>query len=142
MAQKDVLRLLERNHTLMHKLKDKMHLSFKGHSHQRYHILLALGKKGKMRLKDIAAYMGMSSPALCVLFSRMEKEGLVTREIDQNDRRNTYYAISKKGHKAVDEIIEHAREAISKVFAPLNDDETKKVSEALETVNTILERYI
>ena len=116
MDSRKLTELFEKNHAIMHKIAEKMDLSFGKFSPQRARVLEALSTKEKIRLKDIASKIGMSSSSLCVIFSHMEKDGLVVREIDQNDRRNTFYSLSQQGQELHNEITEYLRVSAMKLF--------------------------
>ncbi|MDR1912113.1 MAG: MarR family transcriptional regulator [Helicobacteraceae bacterium] len=142
MNKRKVVELFEKNHNIMHKLAEKMSLSFGKHPRQIFPILEKLSEKGKMRLKDIAADLEMSSSSLCVLFSQMEKKGLIVREIDQSDRRNTFYSVSQKGEEVRNEMMEQLRVCIMKLFEPLSANELQEVCDAIDVVNRILEKHL
>jgi DNA-binding MarR family transcriptional regulator len=101
-----------------------------------------LKETGKARLKDIAAKTGNSTQNLCMLYSGMEKEGLIARETDTFDRRNTYYCITKKGEKVLNDSKSKARGVIKDVFSGLSDKEVRELKDNLEKVNNILEKVL
>ncbi|MDR2033192.1 MAG: MarR family winged helix-turn-helix transcriptional regulator [Helicobacteraceae bacterium] len=142
MNKRKVTELFERNRNVMHKLAEKMNLSFGQHPRRIFSILERLSEKGKMRLKDIAADLEMSSSSLCVLFSQMEKKGLIVREIDQSDRRNTFYSVSQGGEEVRNEMMEQLRVRIMKLFEPLSAGELQEVCDAMGVVNRILEKHL
>jgi DNA-binding MarR family transcriptional regulator len=101
-----------------------------------------LDENGKTRLKDIAAQMEMSASSLCVMFNEMEKEGVILREIDKNDRRNTYYSISEEGKAVVKSTTEYIRAAVLQILEPLSESELKEIADALIVINQIIERHL
>jgi DNA-binding MarR family transcriptional regulator len=137
-----VVELFENNHAIMHKLADNIGLSFDKRAIKLFPVLERLEKTDKTRLKDLSAQLGLSSSMLCVTLGQMEKEGLVAREIDIKDRRNTYYSITQAGRVVAKEIMDRLREYIKRLFEPLGEEELKKVCEAIVVVNNALERYL
>ncbi|MDR0407362.1 MAG: MarR family transcriptional regulator [Campylobacteraceae bacterium] len=143
MDRKIVAELMMKNHNMMHKLAEKMNVMYeKKYSRHKIFALIWLSKLGKKRLKDIAEHIGMSSSSLCVAFSELEKEGLVLREIDKSDRRNTYYFLSKEGKVVIANILEEIKAIILRILEPLKEDEIKEIAEALSVINEILEKYL
>jgi DNA-binding MarR family transcriptional regulator len=127
----------------MHELTNKLVVEYyEKYSHHQVMAMLWLKTNGKNRLKDIAAQTKMSASSLCVMFNELEKDALILREIDKNDRRNTYYSLSEKGEIAADETMRQFREAMLKIFEPLNEDEIKKVADSFNTISEILEKHI
>ncbi|HLR83889.1 MAG TPA: MarR family transcriptional regulator [Nocardioidaceae bacterium] len=53
--------------------------------------------RGAMRMADLAASVHLSQSALSRLVGRLEKEGLVTRDVCSNDRRSVWTAITEAG---------------------------------------------
>lgn len=54
---------------------------------------------GKMRMADLADHVHLSQSALSRLVGRLEKEGLVTRDLCMDDRRSVWTAITAEGRK-------------------------------------------
>lgn len=52
---------------------------------------------GKMRMADLADHVHLSQSALSRLVGRLEKEGLVTRDMCANDRRSVWTVITQAG---------------------------------------------
>jgi DNA-binding MarR family transcriptional regulator len=72
----------------------------------------------------------------------MEKENLILREIDKNDRRNRYYFLSETGERAANEAIEQFKKNMLKIFEPLSEDEMECITKSFDVINQILEKYI
>jgi DNA-binding MarR family transcriptional regulator len=143
MDRKSIIESLERAHKVMHELTGKLTVEYyEKYSHHQIIAILWLARNGKNRLKDIAAQTKMSASSLCVMFNELEKDGLILREIDKNDRRNTYYSLSEVGKTIADEIMKQFREAVLKILEPLNEDEIEKAADSFNTISEILEKYI
>ncbi len=109
---------------------------------QKIFMLDDLREVGKARLKDIALQTGHSTQNLCSLYSGLEKEGLIGREVDLNDRRNTYYFITKKGEKILNENQRKARNVIKDIFLKLSSDDLDELKKCLEKTNSIIEKVL
>ncbi len=108
-------------------------------SRQKLSTLISLRLAGKSKLKDIAEDTGSSPQSLCIMFNNLEKEGLIKREIDSNDRRNTYYSVSEKGDKMLKIVMVSVKKAILKVLDGMNDKDVEEFGKALKTINKIVE---
>ena len=109
---------------------------------QKIFMLDDLREVGKARLKDFALQTGHSTQNLCSLYSGLEKEGLIGREVDLNDRRNTYYFITKRGEKILNENQRKARNVIKDIFLKLSSDDLDELKKCLETTNSIIEKVL
>ncbi len=109
---------------------------------QKIFLLDDLEEIGKAKLKDIAQRTGHSPQNLCMLYNNFEKEGLVHREVDRSNRRNTYYFLTDKGKKMVEEHKKSARKAMKDFFSLLSDDELEEFKNSLEKTNKLMEKVL
>lgn len=70
-------------------------------------ILGALSKLGPSSQKDIANELHVSAPSIANSVKRMEKKGLLTCEVKEDDRRLHVLSITKKGEEAKQYCFEH-----------------------------------
>ncbi|MDR2789406.1 MAG: MarR family winged helix-turn-helix transcriptional regulator [Campylobacteraceae bacterium] len=136
---------LEQANVIIHQITGKIIAKYDKQYSRQYPIhhiqaLIWLKNKGKRRLKDIAVQTGISSSSLCVMFNDMEKNDLVLREIDKNDRRNTYYSLSENGMVQIDRIMRQFKEVTMEALKPLNEDEISDMVKSLNAANQILEK--
>ena len=101
-----------------------------------------LKEAGKAKLKDIAAKTGYSPQILCILYNGLEKDGLIAREVDSTDRRNTYYFLTDKGLQTLEKNKSKARDAIKELFGRLSDNDLTELKKSLEKVNNIIEKVM
>lgn len=101
-----------------------------------------LGEIGKAKLKEISAKTGQSAQNLCILYNGFEKEGLVAREVDPSDRRNTYYSLTKKGEKVLHKSKGKAKRATEIIFSKLSSEDLANLKSSLNKVNNIVEKAI
>ncbi|MDR1614826.1 MAG: MarR family winged helix-turn-helix transcriptional regulator [Campylobacteraceae bacterium] len=143
MDRTKVVEAFEKTHNIMHKLAGKLTLEcYKKYSPHQMMAILWLDKNGKNRLKDIADQTKMSTSSLCVMFNTLDKNALIIREIDKNDRRNTYYSLSDEGKATAAQIMEQIREAMLKIFKPLDDNELEKIADSFGVINEILKKCL
>jgi len=109
---------------------------------QRMAMLQKLRYLGKTKLKDLAAQTGFSVQNLCMMYGAFEKDGLVAREIDSNDKRNTYYFITKKGLRVIEKNLKLMGDEIGKVFADLPEKDLHDLKNSLKIANDIIEKAL
>lgn len=142
MSRKEFVSLLENNIWTLDRLADKLRLDRSeatGYPRQLLSILVRLHNGGRAKLKDIARREHVSTPNLCAAFRKLEHDGLVVRTTDDEDRRNTWYCVSPRGAELSIRAMELFRDGAEKIFANISKDDEKRLTEALRTLNSVLE---
>jgi DNA-binding MarR family transcriptional regulator len=142
MSRKEFVTLLENNIWTLDRLADKLRLDraeATGYPRQLLSILVRLHNGGRAKLKDIARREHISTPNLCAAFRKLEHDGLVVRTTDDEDRRNTWYCVSPRGAELSIRAMELFRDGAEKIFANISKDDEKRLTEALRTLNSVLE---
>lgn len=142
MSRKEFVTLLENNIWTLDRLADKLRLDraeATGYPRQLLSILVRLHNGGRAKLKDIARREHVSTPNLCAAFRKLEHDGLVVRTTDDEDRRNTWYCVSSRGAELSIRAMELFRDGAEKIFANISKDDEKRLTEALRTLNSVLE---
>lgn len=142
MSRKEFVTLLENNIWTLDRLADKLRLDraeATGYPRQLLSILVRLHNGGRAKLKDIARREHVSTPNLCAAFRKLEHDGLVIRTTDDEDRRNTWYCVSPRGAELSIRAMELFRDGAEKIFANISKDDEKRLTEALRTLNSVLE---
>ena len=143
MSRKDFVRFMESNIWMLDKYADRLriddaHLS--GFPRQQLSILVRLYKGGRAMLKDIARRELVSAPNLCAAFRKLESDGLVSRTVDENDRRNTWYSVTERGAQVASESMDRFRSSIEQMFSGLSKEDEAELTVALKTMNKILSK--
>ncbi|MGI5192299.1 MarR family winged helix-turn-helix transcriptional regulator [Streptomyces sp. CA-288835] len=80
-------------------------------------ILVAAPHPGeKCRVQDIADRVHLSQSALSRLIGRLEREGLVTRSLCQEDRRGVFVTLTQKGRDLHTEVRPLQRAALARML--------------------------
>lgn len=143
MARKEFVRLMESNIWLLDKYADRLRIDqgqLSGLPRQQMSILVRLHQGGCALLKDIARRECVSAPNLCAVFRKLEADGLVLRTVDENDRRNTWYAVTPRGADLANGALEIFRSSVEKMFANISKDDETELTNALKTMNKILSK--
>ena len=141
MARKEFVRLIEENMTIMDRLMDRMkskmikNMEF---TRSQMSVLVRLHLGGRALLKDIAYREFTTTPNLCATFKNLESKGLVLREVDEHDRRNTWYSVTPAGANIAKKMIADFESTIGEVFAGLSREDEEKLTDAMTTINKVL----
>ncbi len=134
--------MTDRNHTglsqviieLYDKISSWEHAVVKksGLSPAQMHTLEIVGHHERLRMKDLAEKMGITTGTLTVMVDRLEKGGLVTRQPHPTDRRSYVIALTEKG-------LEHFQEhhqlhclLTEELTASFSEDEVASLKHYLE----------
>ncbi len=141
MARKEFIRLFESNILIFDKLADKLRkdpAQICGHPRQQISVLVRLHLKGRAMLKDIARSEFVTTPNLCATFRKLERDGLVVRAVDEEDRRNTWYSCTEAGDELARVALEAFRSAIEKLFDNLSREDEEVLTQSLKNINKVL----
>ena len=141
MARKEFIRLFESNILIFDKLADKLKKDPSqvcGHPRQQISVLVRLYLKGRAKLKDIARSEFATAPNLCATFRKLEKDGLVARAVDEQDRRNTWYCCTVDGEELARKALDTFRLAIEKLFENLSREDEEILTLSMKNINKVL----
>ncbi|MBI3841758.1 MAG: MarR family transcriptional regulator [Thaumarchaeota archaeon] len=77
-----------------------------GLSSGQWKVIGALALRNGLSQKDLAEMVFVEGPTLVPILDRMEKDGLVQRRVDKQDRRNNLVFLTKKSELLIDSIID------------------------------------
>jgi Transcriptional regulators len=98
----------------------------------------AMGDNKGLRVSDIASSLGVSAPAITQLLGELEKQGLIRREMDTEDRRAVRVFITESGIAMMNPAFEKLRQ----LFDGLIDHLGKENTRTLLTLLAETERYL
>lgn len=143
MEKKEYIALIEENGMIVERMLSRIHQypsQSVGYSRQQLMVLVDLMTVGRSKLKEIAHRQGMPTPNLCIMFRKLESDGLVVRTIDDKDRRNTWYALTPHGKKITNQFKEGVFNTITEFCKCLSAADEKKLTECLYNINKILKQ--
>jgi DNA-binding MarR family transcriptional regulator len=143
MPRKEFVRLMEDNIWTLDKMADKLRIEraeTTGYPRQLMSILVRLYSGGRAKLKDIARREQVSAPNLCAAFRKLERDGLVIRSIDEDDRRNTWYCVSPSGAELAKRAMNVFRVGMEKMFSGLDSADEERLTAALRTISEVLKK--
>ena len=94
-------------------------------------ILCVLKKHDGCTQQEICKYTQLKAPTISLTLQKMESDGFIRRDVDQNDKRNIRIYITDKVRGIQKEIDRMLKETDSEFFAGLNEEEVKQGKELL-----------
>jgi len=102
------------------------------------HTLEILGQQPPLRMKELAAKMGVTTGTLTVGIDRLEKQGLVTRIPHESDRRSILVALTEAGRELYLEHHAHHLHLTREIEAALTPEETEQLASILTKLTRAL----
>lgn len=136
----ELFRLFRRVVKNMARLHHHGHGHGPGHGrHAQRHILSILRERGSLNQRDLMEMLNVRSASLSEILGKLERHGLISRERDEQDRRNFIITATEEGDKAFGEHESERREQAEQVFAALDADERASLARLLEKLAQSLE---
>ena len=96
-------------------------------------VLSILKIKPEISQKELSYLLDMSKQSLAELLSKLERNGFITREASEEDRRSVNIKLTGEGAKVAGHM-DDSRPELEKLFDCLNDDEVAIFSEYLRRI--------
>ncbi len=103
-----------------------------------YFVLDHLLKAGECKMKDIAAFLNVSTAAATGIVERIVKYGYIQRVFDPADRRIIRIKLTAKGAEVVKEINLNKKKRVMEVFGKLAEAQRQQYLTILTRINDIL----
>lgn len=97
-----------------------------------------------LTLNELSEKMGLSKSSASAVVARMEKQGIVVREIPQDNRRTVRLSLSQTFIAEQKELLDLKDHVISDLFKfdTLNDGRAARIIDSLKILNCLLETFI
>lgn len=119
-------------------LKDKGITSYNGEQSK---ILYELWKKDNQSSKEISYKTGLALNTLTSMLERIEKQNLIIKNIDTQDKRKTIISLTETGKKLKKEFYEIVDEVAKNIFEGFSEKEIIIFEDYLEKVMLNAEKY-
>jgi len=93
--------------------------------------LAAIETAGSMRIGDLAEHEHVSPPTATRLVASLEDAGLISREVNNEDRRSARVALAEPGRRALAELRRKRTEALAARLAGWSAGDLEVLTEAL-----------
>lgn len=99
--------------------------------------LVAVESGGPMRIGDLAEHEHVSAPTATRLVASLEAEGLLRREVDDEDRRAAVVSLAEPGRQALAELRRRRTEALAARLAALSPADLDRLMDALPVLDSL-----
>ena len=86
-------------------------------------VLEALYNKGDLRIGELIEKILTTSGNITVVIKNLEKDGLIKKNPDPEDKRSTIISITDKGKEVIESILPNHIHNIERIFSVLTDEE-------------------
>ena len=146
---KDIKKLIKENEldlsTLVvftraeHKIHKKEYQTIKesGLTPAQFGVLEALYNKGDVKIYELIEKILTTSGNITVVIKNLEKDGLIKKNADPEDKRSCIISLTQKGKDFIEEILPKHIKNISNIFQILNDEEKVMLKSILKKFKNI-----
>ena len=113
-----------------------------GIQHGQGHVLGMLMKHNDVAQKELAQWLNIRPASLTDLLEKLERDQLIVRSRDQNDRRVVRVSITEKGQQIVRQNIQVRREIEATMFGSLSGSEIQTMTAILQKMSQSLQQQI
>jgi DNA-binding MarR family transcriptional regulator len=103
-----------------------------------YHFLRVLWEKDEITQRELANAVGMKESTTFTALAGMEKQGLLTRKRDSDDRRKMTVKLTDKGRRLESKLIPIAKAVNDRPLAGLDSEQLSDLKAKLETLRNNL----
>lgn len=143
MTHKENTSLMAENMRIMGRLSSRLQPLLEdntNYSRQQMSVLVRLYLAGRIKLKDFANREVISTANLCAVFRKLEQDKLVVRYVDQDDRRDTWYDVTKSGKALAEKLIDKFMQGLESLCRVLPKQDEDKLANTVKTINEILKK--
>jgi len=119
--------------------KERLHRVFGG-AHSEIIVLIFIEQKEKVVPKDISEAMGVSSARIAIVLNDFADKGLITREIDDDDRRRIIVKLTPEGKKFATEQKQIFADKMTEFLSLLGEHDAKEYVRIMSRVKEIRQR--
>lgn len=109
----------------------------------RFDLLAQLnGSENGLRMGELSARLMVSNGNITAISNQLQKEGLIYKHTDDNDRRSTYLSLTEEGAELFSKMNESYIEWIDQLFDKLKEPKSKRSYKALSEVKLALKSAV
>jgi DNA-binding MarR family transcriptional regulator len=101
-------------------------------------VLFEIKERPHCKAGDIMTLLRMDRGYLSRLINKLEKQGWVSRESSQTDRRVRTLSLTRAGRKLMEELERRSRRQVESMLAPLTVEEENELLQAMERIKALL----
>ena len=126
--------------------KIKMLINYGNVSKAEFAVLITLKRRQEMTRNENGVYVSqlarelkISSPAVSRMLGNLESKGLIGRNVDKENRRNTYVYLTAQGEEEIAETERLLDEAVTKVVRQMGKEDVEQLLNLWEKMVCIME---
>lgn len=104
--------------------------------------LLVLREFGELTMGELCGKMFLACSTATDLIDRMERNDLIERVRDTNDRRVIRLKVLPKGAKVIDQVLEARRDYLATILAEIDATNKDRLIHSLEQLNYLMTREV
>ncbi len=101
-----------------------------------------ISRDDRLTMGEFCRMAGVKMPMMTEVVDKFVAEGILERGRDESDRRIVRVGLTKKGKKAMGEIVKKRANEMAELFGCLDDKEREQLSAALETLRVIMGKIV
>jgi DNA-binding MarR family transcriptional regulator len=121
-------------HTIVKGIREKQ-LSTSKYSLAQNHVIVVIGKEGDIGIKQLAQCLKVTSGAATQHVDALEKAGILSRQLNSDDRREVIVGLTDKGKKTFLKINQDKARILRELFNGLSDTELQILVSLFEKVS-------
>ncbi|HEX3030336.1 MAG TPA: MarR family transcriptional regulator [Clostridia bacterium] len=127
-----------------HLIKQNMNRGFEdvGLTPPQFMVITALTKTGRMKVSELSRAVGLSNSTVSDILDRLEKQGVISRERSEEDKRVVYVKVTPKFECMHQGIHQRTREYFEDILDRGTPEEVNTVIEGLKTFKKLLQKRI
>jgi MarR family 2-MHQ and catechol resistance regulon transcriptional repressor len=110
-----------------------------GLTQPQFAVLECLGHLGPMMIGELSRKMLVSGGNMTCVVDNLERDGLVERQHDANDRRSVIVALTDKGRALLEELFPQHAAFIANAVSALTPEEQSQLAQLLKKLGTSLQ---
>lgn len=104
-------------------------------------VLYLLGSTGPMRPSDLATELGTGRANMTKVVTRLESDGLVSREVHPDDSRARIVALTVRGRKVSADVFRIGEDMLNELTVEWDADDRERLTELLSRLNAASDVY-
>jgi DNA-binding MarR family transcriptional regulator len=101
---------------------------------EQYWLLRQLGRRGPLKVRDLAAGLGLSPSSVTIACKRLERDGLLSRARQGDDERVVLVALTDQGREQLARWRQRRHDEATRLLAPLAPDERQQLERLVARV--------
>ncbi|MBS4172318.1 MarR family transcriptional regulator [Bacillus sp. FJAT-49736] len=106
---------------------------------EQFSMLRKVHFEGPIRASELTEILNVNKSAIAVKVDKLESKGLISRERDQNDRRNVYITATEQGKQVCEEVEFKIEKFVSHYLKELDPEDLEQFINLYEKITYIIQ---